>query len=53
MQRFWRALEVSHIVLELDQKLEEVICINIYNVQVELRVNSLFLDHILAKSVRS
>lgn len=52
MQRFWRDLGVSHIVLEPDQKHEEVSCINTHNVQVGLRVNGTFLDDVLAKLSR-
>lgn len=52
MQRFGRNLGESHIVLELDQKQEELICINIYNAQVEFRVNSIFLDDVLGKVSR-
>lgn len=51
MQRFGRDLGVGHIVLELHQRQEELICINTYNVQVELRFNSVLYDG-LAKSIK-
>lgn len=52
MQEFGRDSGVSHIVLELDQKQEELISINIHNVQVEFRVNSIFLDDVFTKLSR-
>lgn len=52
MQRFGRDSGVSHIVLELDQKQEELISINIHKVQVEFRVNSIFLDDVFTKLSR-
>lgn len=51
MLRFKRDLGVSHIFLKLEQKQEELISINIHNVQLELRFNSMLLDDGLTKSI--
>lgn len=52
MQRFGRHSWVSHIVLNLEQKQEELISINTNDVKVELRFNSMLSDDGLAKSIK-